>query len=171
MALIFGNGRLDLGQFPHLLPQRVEIGAMVVAAKALAVATAGRRLEHHDVVALLGRNQRPFVLGMAGLSAAVALRIRLDRRRLGVRMLSVFGLLRRAWQCVAIAATVLRPTGVRPDRIAAFLYAREGLDEFNVRSRGNLHSTGNGPSRIAKRLVKISGIENPGVIGRRDRSA
>ena len=83
MALIFDDDRLDFGQFPHLMPQRVAIAA----SQLLAAAPTRIWFEGDDLVASLGWNQRPFVPRMAGLAAAIALRLGLVGRRLRVRML------------------------------------------------------------------------------------
>lgn len=86
MELVFGDDRLDFGQFAHLMPQRFKIGAMIVAAKVLAAATTGIRFEHHNLVALFDRNQGPLVPRMARLTAAASRRFRLGGGRLGVWM-------------------------------------------------------------------------------------
>ncbi len=99
MALILGDDRLDLRQFPHLMPPRVAIptGQLLVAA------SAGVRFEHDDRVALFHGNQRPLVPRMTRLTAAIAFRLRLGRGRFGVRMLRggrQRGILRRLAQPV-----------------------------------------------------------------------
>ena len=53
MPLILGHMRLDLGQFPHLMPQRLGVAAGELRA---AAATLGR-LQRLNVVALVGGNQ------------------------------------------------------------------------------------------------------------------
>ena len=83
MPLVFGHLRLDLGQFPHLMPQRLR-----VAARELRAATSAfGRFERLHVVALVGGNQRSFVFLVAGLPAAFLLRFAFRRLRPGVRML------------------------------------------------------------------------------------
>ena len=83
MPLVFGHMRLDLGQFPHLMPQRLG----VVARELRATTSAFGRFEWLHVVALVGGNQRSFVFLVAGLPAAFFLRLAFRRLRLGVRML------------------------------------------------------------------------------------
>ena len=83
MALVFGHQRLDLGQFPYLMPQRLR-----VAARELRPTTSAfGRFERLHVVALVGWNQRSFVFLMAGLPATFLLRFSFRRLRPGVRML------------------------------------------------------------------------------------
>ena len=66
MPLVFGDDRLDFGQFPDLMPQRLRIDAGSVRRPQR------RQLRRHTrdhVLALLDGNQRPFVLGVARLAA------------------------------------------------------------------------------------------------------
>ena len=87
MALIFGDERLDCGEFVHLMPERI-----TVAAREFCPApAAGGRLEWHHLVAFLGRNQRPLVAGMPWLAATFLLRFRRGLHRLGMRMLRARG--------------------------------------------------------------------------------
>jgi hypothetical protein len=82
MALIFGNGRLDFGEFPDLMAERSGIGA----GQLLATTPALGRHARHNVLALLGGNQCPFMFVVARLAATLATRLGLGRRRLGVRV-------------------------------------------------------------------------------------
>ncbi len=90
MSPVLGDVRLDLGQFPHLVTQRVGIAAGQLAAAAPAL----RRLEFLHLVAVFARNERPLVFRVARLTAAALRRFPLPRRRgrPGVRML------RARWQ-------------------------------------------------------------------------
>ena len=83
MPLILSHVRLDLGQFPHLMPQRLRVAARQLLA---ATPTFGG-LQRLDVVALLRGNQRPLMFRMAQLAAAPLLRLPLLPPGLGVRML------------------------------------------------------------------------------------
>ena len=90
MTLILRDDRLRLRQLPHLMPQRLG----VVAPQRRAAPATLRRLERHDLVALLDGNQWPLVLGMPLLPAAFSflrrtrLRGRFIRpRRFRMRML------------------------------------------------------------------------------------
>ena len=94
MPLILGDGWFDLGQLPHLMPQRF----LVAARERLAATPAFGRLERLNVVALVGRNQWPLVLLVTGLPAAFLLRLAFWRLRPGVWMLRAGrqrGILRR----------------------------------------------------------------------------
>jgi hypothetical protein len=82
MQLIFSHVRLDLGQFPDLMPARLGI----VAGQFRAAAATLRGLHRLNVIALFGGNEWSLVLRMARLSAALLLGFGLSRR-LGVRML------------------------------------------------------------------------------------
>ena len=82
--MILRHVRLDLGQFPHLMPP----GLRVAAREFRAATPALGRLDDLNVVALAARQQWPLMLLMARLSAAPLLRLRLAHRRLGVRMLA-----------------------------------------------------------------------------------
>ena len=84
MALVFGDAGLDFGQFPNLVPQGLGIGA----AQRGSAAAAGRRHAGDDLLALFGGEQRPLVLGVAGLAAGAAWRFQRRAERLGV---GVFG--------------------------------------------------------------------------------
>ena len=83
MALVFGHMWLDLGQFPHLMPQRLRVAARELRA----TTSAFGRFEWLHVVALVGWNQRSFVFLVAGLPAAFLLRLAFRRLRPGVWML------------------------------------------------------------------------------------
>ena len=99
MPLILGHVRLDLGQFPHLVPQRLRVAARELRAAAPALG----RPERLHVVTLVGGNQGPLVFLVAGLPAAFLLRLAFRRLRPGVRMLRAGrqrGVLRRlAFPC------------------------------------------------------------------------
>ena len=73
LLLIFGDNRLDLGKFPHLVPQRIGVPT---AQRATATA-ARRRRQQDDFITLLRRNQRPGPLGMARLPTRLSRRLRL----------------------------------------------------------------------------------------------
>jgi hypothetical protein len=66
MALVFGHLRLDVGQFPHLMPQRLR-GA---AAELRSTTSAFSRFEQLHAVAFVAGNQRSFMLFVAGLPTA-----------------------------------------------------------------------------------------------------
>jgi len=83
MPLVLGHVRLDLGQFPHLVPQRLRVAARELRA---AAPTLGR-LQRLHVVALVGGNQRPLVFLVAGLAATLLLRLVFRRLRPSVWML------------------------------------------------------------------------------------
>jgi hypothetical protein len=83
VALVFCDVRLDLRQFPDLMPQRRRIAS----AQTLTATTALARFERLNVVALLRGEQRPLVLGMARLTASFPFRLGLRGWRFGVRML------------------------------------------------------------------------------------
>ena len=69
MPLVFGHQRLDLGQFPDLMPQRFGVAARELRA----AAATGRRFEDDDFRGTRRwRIKRPLVLGMAGLAATFA---------------------------------------------------------------------------------------------------
>jgi hypothetical protein len=84
MPLVLGDGRFDLGQFPHLMPQRLGVAAGELRA---ATPTLGR-LENLNIIAIARGQQRALVLLVARLAAAFVLRFRLAGRRFGVRMLA-----------------------------------------------------------------------------------
>ena len=65
MTLILGDVRLDLRQFPDLMPQRLGVAAR----QFLAAAAALSRLERPTSLQSLGGHQGPLVLGMTGLAA------------------------------------------------------------------------------------------------------
>jgi hypothetical protein len=83
MALVFGNMGLDLRQFPDLVPQ----GRKIASAQTLAATPTLVGFERLHVVALLGGEQWPLVLGMARLTTPFPFRLGLAGRRFGVRML------------------------------------------------------------------------------------
>ena len=83
MPLILAHVRLDLGQFPHLMPQRLR----VTTRQLLAAAPTFAGLKRLYVVALFGGNQRPLMFRMARLPAASLFRLPLLPPRLCVRML------------------------------------------------------------------------------------
>ena len=83
MALVFGHQRLDLGQFPYLMPQRFRVAAR----KLLATSSAFGRFERLHVGALMGWNQWSFVFFVAGLPTTFLLRFTFRRLGPGVRML------------------------------------------------------------------------------------
>ena len=83
MQLVLRHVRLDLGQFPHLMPQRFRVAARELLA---ATPTFGRPQRLH-VVALVGGNQGPLVFLVAGLPATFLLRLAFRRLRPGVWML------------------------------------------------------------------------------------
>jgi len=84
MPLILGYDWLDLGQFPHLMPQRLGIAAR----EFVAAAPAFGRLENLNVVAIATGQQRPLVFLVARLAAAPILRLRLAHRRFGMWVLA-----------------------------------------------------------------------------------
>ena len=69
MALILGDVRSDFGHFPHLMPQRLSVSAGECV---LASPTCGG-FEWNDIVAVLGRDEWAFVLGVTGLFTAFLL--------------------------------------------------------------------------------------------------
>jgi hypothetical protein len=68
MLLVFGNDRLDFGEFPNLMTQRFGIAALEFFA---ATPTFGRHARH-NLLALFGGNQIAFVFLVAWLAAAFA---------------------------------------------------------------------------------------------------
>jgi hypothetical protein len=64
VPLILGHQRLDFGDFPDLVPQRVRIGA----SQSLAATAARLGNEGNDIRTLFDGNQCPFGLGMARLT-------------------------------------------------------------------------------------------------------
>ena len=82
MPLVFGHVRLDLGQFPHLMPQ----GCGIAAGEFLAAASALSRLERLHVVAVLGGDQRSLMFFVPRLSAAFLLRPTLGQGGFGMGM-------------------------------------------------------------------------------------
>ena len=83
MATIFDDQRLDLGQFPHLMPPWLSI-----APRQLPPASpTSRGLQLDDTLTLRGGNQRPLAPGMPRLSPVLPLRFPLRRRWLRMRML------------------------------------------------------------------------------------
>ena len=83
MQLIFGHMRLDGGNLPDLMPQRLG----VAASQPLAATTARRRLDGDHVLALLAGKQRPIVLGMPRLTTRFLAALVARRRRFGMGML------------------------------------------------------------------------------------
>ncbi len=83
MPLMLGDQRLDRGQFPHLMPQRLRVAARQL----FPTTTACGRLQRLHVVAVFDWNQRPLVLLVAGLPTALLLRFPFPRGGPGVRML------------------------------------------------------------------------------------
>ena len=83
MPPVLGDVRLDLGQFPDLVAERVGIAA----AKRCPATAALARLELLDLVALVRGHERPLVFLVPRLAAPFLLRLRFLLRRLGVRML------------------------------------------------------------------------------------
>jgi len=71
MPLIFGDDRLDQGQFPHLMPERVVIRS---SEPDPAVST-GLGTHCHDRRPVLSGNKRLLVLLMPRLAPAVLLRL------------------------------------------------------------------------------------------------
>ena len=83
MPLILGDDRLDLGQFPHLMPQRLRVAARELRPAAAAL---GRPQRLH-VVTLVAGDQRSLMFLVAGLPATFLLRLASGRLRPGVGML------------------------------------------------------------------------------------
>ncbi len=83
MTLVLGDKRLDLRQFPNLMPK----GIAIVAPQRSATLAAGGRFKRHYFLALVGGNQRPLVLGVPRLTTRPVLRLGLGRSRFGVGML------------------------------------------------------------------------------------
>ena len=65
MPLVLGDDGLDLGEFPDLMPEWGQVGP----GEGLVTPPAGRRGEWYDPVAVVGRDERPDVLGVTGLAA------------------------------------------------------------------------------------------------------
>ena len=82
MPLVLGNQRLDLRQFPHLMPHRIRVGTD----EFFAATSTRSRLARDDVRAIFNRNERPLCLAMSRLPAAVLLRLGFLPRRLGMWM-------------------------------------------------------------------------------------
>jgi hypothetical protein len=82
MAAVLADLRPNLGQLPDLVAQRFGVGSC----QSLTTMAATGRLEFLDVRALLGRQQGPFVFGMAGLTTPLAPGSVLVPLGLGVRM-------------------------------------------------------------------------------------
>ncbi len=70
VLLVFGNARLDFGEFPDLMAERLGIRSR----QGLATASAGGRHAGDDLLAVRGRNQSPLVFWVVGLAARLALR-------------------------------------------------------------------------------------------------
>ena len=70
MPLILAHVRLDLGQFPHLVPQRLRVAAGGLRAAAPALGWPQRL----HVVTLVGGNQGSLVFLVPGLPATFLLR-------------------------------------------------------------------------------------------------
>ena len=83
MPLVLTDQRLDLRQFPNLMPQRRGITAPQTPA---ALAT-NRRRERYHLLALIAGDQGPLVLGMPRLTARPLFRLGLGRSGFGVGML------------------------------------------------------------------------------------
>ncbi len=83
MPLVLTDQRLDLRQFPNLMPQRRGITAPQTPA---ALAT-NRRRERYHLLALIAGDQGPLVLGMPRLTARPLFRLELGRSGFGVGML------------------------------------------------------------------------------------
>ena len=83
MPLVFGDVRLDLGQFPDLMPQRLGVAARKLpAATRHSVGLSGCTSSHWSA-----GDQGPLVLRVPGLAAAFLLRLASGRLRPVVRML------------------------------------------------------------------------------------
>jgi hypothetical protein len=80
MPLIFRDEGLDLGEFPHLMADRVGIGS---AKRGPAPATGGWHAGDEGRAGFDG-NEGPLVLGVAGLATARTLGLGLGPQRLGV---------------------------------------------------------------------------------------
>jgi hypothetical protein len=76
------HDRLDLGQFPHLMPQ----GIGIAAGELLAAASAFRRFGRLHVVAVLRGDQRPLMFLVPRLTATFLLRRTLGQGRFGMGM-------------------------------------------------------------------------------------
>jgi hypothetical protein len=83
MALIFSHMRLDLGQFPYLMPQRLR----VVARELRAATPTFAWLERFHFLAVFRRDQGSLVLFVAWLSATLLVRPPSWRLRSGMGML------------------------------------------------------------------------------------
>ena len=83
VATIFDDQRLDLGQFPHLMPQRLGI----TPHQPLPAPPTSRGLQLDDTLTLRGGNQRPLAPGLPRRPSALPLRLPLRRSRLRLRML------------------------------------------------------------------------------------
>ena len=86
MQLELRDVRLDLGQFPHLMPQR--LGSLPESLLLQRRHSVGLKL---NVVALLGGNQGSLLLLVTGLPATFLLRLAFPRLRAGVGMLRAGG--------------------------------------------------------------------------------
>ncbi len=84
VQLILGHQGFDFGDFPDLVPQRLRIRA----SQRFATAAAGLGDEGNNVRTVFDGNQRPFVLGMARLTARLLTAHSLLRRRPAMRMLA-----------------------------------------------------------------------------------
>jgi site-specific DNA recombinase len=82
MPLVFGDDGSDLGEFPHLVPQRLEVNA--VERSPAPTASVGHTRHHR--LAVPDRDQCPLVLLVPRLPAATPLRLGLRRDRFGVRV-------------------------------------------------------------------------------------
>ena len=82
MLLVFGNDRLDFGEFPNLMTQRLGITAL----EFFAATPAFGRQARHNLLALLGGNQIAFVFRVAWLAAAFAFGLGFIRGGLIMRM-------------------------------------------------------------------------------------
>ena len=112
MQLVLRHVRLDLGQLPHLMPQRLRVAARKVVA---ATPTFGG-LARLNVVALLGGNQGPLVFLVTGLPATFLLRLAFPRLRACVRMLGAGGqrgILRRLSSAFQLLGPRLQPGNFR----------------------------------------------------------
>jgi hypothetical protein len=83
MPLVFRDQRLDLGNFPDLVPQRFR----VTASERFTTPPTCLGFERDDGLTLLGGNQRPFVFGMSRLTAGLLAGRLALRRGLRVWML------------------------------------------------------------------------------------
>ena len=94
VQLIFGDDRLDLGNLPDLMPQRL----WVAAPERFATAAALLGFKDHDFMAVRGRNQGSLMFRMARLTAGFLAALVAPRRGLGVRMLGTRRQRRIAWR-------------------------------------------------------------------------